>query len=1213
MTRRALIALGSLACCLGVAASPGRAEVVPTYTDAVILATNSVHLMQNSQVLSGDVTVTQASPGPVLSSGAELAMAQNASVALSASLRADSIDLKQHAVVGSRVYCNDLTDATGEASCAAQSLPVLASLPGFLDAQLAGGEPPISVPQNGSATLAAGAYGVIQANQKSTLTFTGGTYHIAGLSLAQRSQMLFLAPTILRIAGRTSIAQNSYVGPAPGSSFGASGVVFYVAGANGGDGSLNASPKSVEIAQKNQVFANIFAPNGTLFVRQNSDLVGAFIARDIQIGQNSTVAWDTAFTDQAPTADGQGLDTDGDNSLLITLTGSDPEGEALTFSIVTPPTQGTLSPLVAAPPDAATLTYTPTACAGSGSSAVCPTDSFVFRVADPSGAFDEATVVINAVEGTEPEPDEIVANGGSVEILEATVAEIQLAAFAPSSIGDLVFTLLDEPDHGDLGPIVPETGSPVRSATVVFTPDDYTGPDSLEFNACDAADLGNCDAAVIQIFINSFTPPPPPVAFGQSVETGLETDLTINLAGAGSQTSPPDDEGRPLLSAARSGRGARRGSVSGSAALRFGIRNGAGSASGPRRQQAGVPEVDQEQPSIDGSAGTLVIGGGSEQKLAQTLTHGVSGELTEVRLPIACNPDAEIILDLQGVDGGPAGAIVSTTVFDGADLPFPVPSSLRSLPLETPLQVTSGDSLALVVSTAQVDAIGDADSTTAVPVSPDLFAATAESDSSDLHLEVRFAAGTLDPATTRATVFLDTDEDAGTGCDPSESPPCSGPSNDTVGWEFRVDIPTAAAPGTSGLALLRRNQVVGGTTFVANVAYLTNGDRYALSIPLSLLDGDDGNTTFRVQTTVFSTTGNASDVTPPLDYLPDLGAPPGSGNAVCVMAQGPTGDPYAAGSAYYDARPNTKFGWVPFGGPRDDLPFQTVVAPAGPDLVIASFTHAPAAPDTEGVIEVTAVVENVGGEAAGASTLCIDIGGETCDAPTSEMLFPIPALAPSQTAQATRALQLPAQAYTNEAEADVANDVAEADENNNTAIDGFTVTQASEPPLLSYVVTSLPTNGTLTTALGGPITVIPATIIGSLVIYEPAPGFAGTDLFSYQVFDGFQLSNVAIIDVLVFEVGCLSCAEVEIDLTGNGQGDVSSSPRPENDLFVCGVDCTMEFSPGIAVTLQARPTDSFSIFNGWGGDCSGSSPIITITVGAGGTTRSCEARFDSTD
>jgi hypothetical protein len=56
--------------------------------------------------------------------------------------------------------------------------------------------------------------------------------------------------------------------------------------------------------------------------------------------------------------------------------------------------------------------------------------------------------------------------------------------------------------------------------------------------------------------------------------------------------------------------------------------------------------------------------------------------------------------------------------------------------------------------------------------------------------------------------------------------------------------------------------------------------------------------------------------------------------AFCLTANGPVGDPYSGGNAYFDARPNAAGVWEPIsiGTGRQDLPFQTFVGPAGDHL-----------------------------------------------------------------------------------------------------------------------------------------------------------------------------------------------------------------------------------------------------------------------------------------
>ena len=66
--------------------------------------------------------------------------------------------------------------------------------------------------------------------------------------------------------------------------------------------------------------------------------------------------------------------------------------------------------------------------------------------------------------------------------------------------------------------------------------------------------------------------------------------------------------------------------------------------------------LDQEQPLIEPAHGLQAVGGTMEQKLAQTVTAGISGRLVEVHVPIACG-SGEVILEIWalGTRGEPAG------------------------------------------------------------------------------------------------------------------------------------------------------------------------------------------------------------------------------------------------------------------------------------------------------------------------------------------------------------------------------------------------------------------------------------------------------------------------------------------------------------------------------------------------------------------------------
>src|SRR6185369_8960540 len=175
------------------------------------------------------------------------------------------------------------------------------------------------------------------------------------------------------------------------------------------------------------------------------------VADNATNSSTATVAVTVTAVNDAPVADAKSLATAEDSALNITLTGSDVDGDALTFTVVTGPAHGTLTGTDA------NRVYTPAANFNG-------TDSFTFTVNDGTLDGNVATVSINVTAVNDPP----VANAQSITTAEDTAVNITLTGSDVD--GDaLTYIVVADPTHGTL------TGSGVSRT---YTPAaNYNGPD----------------------------------------------------------------------------------------------------------------------------------------------------------------------------------------------------------------------------------------------------------------------------------------------------------------------------------------------------------------------------------------------------------------------------------------------------------------------------------------------------------------------------------------------------------------------------------------------------------------------------------------------------------------------------------------------------------------------------------------------------------------
>ncbi|MCY1075824.1 Ig-like domain-containing protein [Archangium lansingense] len=231
-------------------------------------------------------------------------------------------------------------------------------------------------------------------------------------------------------------------------------------------------------------------------------------------GENSSNVAKVTITvtpvNDAPTANNQAVTTAEETPVTVTLTGSDPDGDALTFTVTRSPASGTLSGTA---PD---LTYTP-------NTNFLGSDSFEFVANDGNGAVSAAATISITVTDVNDPP---TANAQSVLLPEDGAAVIGLTGSDPEG-NLLTFTLVTQPANGTL------SGSPPN---VTYTPNaNFHGADAFTFVASD----GTLTSAPATVSISVTPVNDPPQATAQPVSTAEDSATAITLTGT-------DIDGDPL-------------------------------------------------------------------------------------------------------------------------------------------------------------------------------------------------------------------------------------------------------------------------------------------------------------------------------------------------------------------------------------------------------------------------------------------------------------------------------------------------------------------------------------------------------------------------------------------------------------------------------------------------------------------------------------------
>ncbi len=225
----------------------------------------------------------------------------------------------------------------------------------------------------------------------------------------------------------------------------------------------------------------------------------------------ATVSITVEPANDAPAATAQSVSTAEDTPTVITLAGSDVDGDELTFALADQPTHGTVSL------SGDEVTYTPAAdYAGD--------DSFTFTVDDGTATSAPATVSIDVT----PVNDEPTATAQSVSTAEDTPTVITLTGADVDIDDELTFALVDQPSHGSVS---------LSGDEATYTPAaNYHGPDSFTFTVGDG--VLTSAAATVSIDVTPVDDTPTVFLATPAATRGKPVTTTVVVSGPSGSPTP---------------------------------------------------------------------------------------------------------------------------------------------------------------------------------------------------------------------------------------------------------------------------------------------------------------------------------------------------------------------------------------------------------------------------------------------------------------------------------------------------------------------------------------------------------------------------------------------------------------------------------------------------------------------------------------------------
>ncbi|WP_341403488.1 PKD domain-containing protein [Luteolibacter soli] len=282
--------------------------------------------------------------------------------------------------------------------------------------------------QGSSINLPPGRYERITLNGASTLVLQPGStaspalYEIQQLDLNSGSHIDVSGPTELRL--KNSLNANGYLGHPSHPEWLA----------------LSISAGSFTLNSQSAFHGKLVVPTGTLTVNGSSLLHGMAFTDRLTLNGGGIIECEGSGTtpNLPPVATATEATTPVGASIAIPLIATDPEGQALSYTVTTPPGHGTVTI------SGATATYTP-------SFNFVGSDIFYFNASDGTTDSAPASVIIHVWQPNRPPSAE-----DATFLLNQGEANAPLTLTATDPDGDaLTYQILSQPQHGALGGSAP--------------------------------------------------------------------------------------------------------------------------------------------------------------------------------------------------------------------------------------------------------------------------------------------------------------------------------------------------------------------------------------------------------------------------------------------------------------------------------------------------------------------------------------------------------------------------------------------------------------------------------------------------------------------------------------------------------------------------------------------------------------------------------------